>query len=89
VRIVVTSCGKVVVNDRTADADRRSRSDLFKVLKHRVDHLESLIDFLANFGTSQNNLAADEDQEHDLWFHHSINQTRKQFRFIRTKVHVS
>ena len=44
-------------------------------LKHRVDHLECLIDLLAHLRTSQNNLAAHEDQEHDLGLDHSVNET--------------
>lgn len=35
--------------------------DLAEVLEHRVNHLESLVDFLTNFGTGEDNLAANED----------------------------
>jgi len=51
--------------------------DLFEILKHRVDHLESLIDFFTDFGTCQDDLAADEDQENDLRLHHSVDETRE------------
>ena len=46
----------------------------------------SLVDLLANLGASENNLAAHKDQEDDLRFHHAIDQTRKQFRFVRREV---
>lgn len=51
-------------------------------LKHRVDHLKCLIDLLAHLGTCQDDLAADEDQEHDLRLDHTIDETRKQLRLI-------
>jgi hypothetical protein len=55
-------------------------------LQHRVDHLKSLVDLLANFGTSQDNLAADEDEEHNLWLDHAVNETREQLRLVGTEV---
>jgi len=61
-------------------------SDLPEVRKHRVDQLECLIDFFTNFGAGQDDLSADEDQEHNLWFHHTVDETREQFRFIGTEV---
>jgi len=51
--------------------------DLAEVRKHRIDHLESLINFLAYFGTSQDDLATDENQEHNLGLHHAVDQTRE------------
>lgn len=44
-------------------------------LKHGVDHLECLINLLAHLRTGQNNLAAHEDQEHDLGLDHSVDET--------------
>ena len=60
--------------------------DLAEILQHRVDHLKSLIDLLADFGTGQDNLAADEDQKHDLGLDHTVDETREQLRLIRAEV---
>ena len=54
--------------------------------KHRIDHLECLIDLLSHLGTSQDNLAAHEDQEYDLGLDHTIDQTREQLWLVRAKV---
>jgi len=50
----------------------KARSDLFEVLKHRVDHFKGLIDLFSDFRTREDDLAADEYQENDLGFDHSI-----------------
>ena len=42
-------------------------------VQHWVDHLEGLVNLLSNFRASQNNLAADEDEEHDLRLNHTVN----------------
>lgn len=55
-------------------------------LKHGIDHLECLVDFLANLGASEDNLAADEDQQDDLGFDHAVDETREQFRLVRAEV---
>jgi hypothetical protein len=75
--------------DRTADAGSflvQSRSDLLEVLKHGVDHLEGLINLLTDFGTSQDNLATHEDQEHNLRLDHTVDKTREQLRLVGTEV---
>ena len=51
-------------------------------LKHRIDHLKRLIDLLAHLGPCQDDLATDEDQEHDLRLDHTVDETRKQLRLI-------
>jgi hypothetical protein len=63
--------------------------DLAEIRKYRVDQLESLVDLLADFSTSQDNLATDEDQENDLGLHHAIDQTREQLRLVGTEVVVT
>jgi len=63
-----------------------TRSDLLEVLKHRVDHFEGLVNLLSNLGASQDNLAADEDQEHNLGLDHTIDETREQLRLVRAEV---
>jgi len=60
--------------------------DFLEVLKHRVDHFECLVDLFADLGTSQDNLATNKDQEHNLRLDHSINKTREQLRLVRAEV---
>jgi len=45
-----------------------------------------MIDFLAHLCTRENDLAADEDEKHNLWLHHTVDQTREQLRLIGAKV---
>jgi hypothetical protein len=54
--------------------------------EHRIDQLESLINLLTHFGASQNNLTADEDQEHNLGLYHAIDETREQLRLVGAEV---
>ena len=46
-------------------------------VQHWVDHLESLVDLLSNFRTSQDNLATDENEKHNLRFDHAIDLKRR------------
>ena len=55
-------------------------------LQHRVDHLESVVDLLADLGTCQDDLPTHKDQKYDLRPNHAIDQAREQFRFIRTEI---
>ena len=55
-------------------------------MKHRVDQLKSIINFLAHFGTGEDDLAAHEDQKHNLGLDHTIDKTREQLRFVGTEV---
>ena len=57
-----------------------------RTLKHRVDHLESLVNLLAHFGSCQDNLAADEDKEDNLRLDHAVDETREQFRLVGAEV---
>ncbi len=45
--------------------------------KHRIYHLESLIYLLSNLCSSQDDLATDEYQEHNLGFYHAIDKPRE------------
>jgi len=63
-----------------------TRSDFLEVLKHRVDHFKGLVNLFSNFRASQDNFAADEDQEHDLRLDHSVDETREQLRLVRAEV---
>lgn len=55
---------------------------LAEVAKHRVDEFESSIDFLADFGAGEHDLAADEDEKNDLGLHHAVDQAGEQFRLV-------
>ena len=37
-----------------------------QTLKHRVNHLKGLVDLLSDLGSSEDDLATDEDQEDDF-----------------------
>ena len=41
-------------------------------VEHWVDHLERLVNLLSDFRTSQDNLAADKNEEHNLRLDHAI-----------------
>jgi len=45
-----------------------------------------LIDLFSDLCTRQDNLAADEDQENNLWLHHAIDETWEQLWLVRAKV---
>ncbi len=51
-------------------------------VERRIDGLECSIDLLTDFRTSQDNLAAHEDQKDNLRGHHSINETREQLWLV-------
>ena len=55
---------------------------LAEVREHRVDELKGLVDFLAYLGTSEDDLARDEDEQHNLRFHHTVDQTREEFGLV-------
>ncbi len=55
-------------------------------LQHRVDHFKRLVNLLAHLGTGQDNLAADEDQQHNLGLNHAVDETREQLRLVGAKV---
>ena len=55
-------------------------------LKHRVDHLEGLINLFTDFRTSEDDLATDEDEEHNLWLDHTVDETREQLRLVRAEI---
>lgn len=57
-------------------------SGLAEVGEHGVDELECLVDLLADLGTSQDDLAGDEDQEDNLWLHHAVDETREELRLV-------
>jgi len=62
------------------------RSDLAEIREHRVDQLEGLVDLFTDFSAGEDDLPADKDQKNNLRFHHTIDETRKQLRFIGAEV---
>lgn len=48
---------------------------LFKVLENRVDVVEGLVDLLPHLGAGQHHFPGHEDEQHNFWLHHPINQT--------------
>jgi hypothetical protein len=63
--------------------------DLAEILEHRVDQLEGVVDLVSDFGASQDNLAANEDQKHDLRLDHAVDEAREQLRLVRAEVVVA
>ncbi len=45
-----------------------------------------MIDLLTHFRPSQDDLAADEDEENNLGFHHAVDQTGEQLGFVAREV---
>jgi len=58
------------------------RSRLAEVGEHRVDELERLVDLLADLGTSEDDLAGDEDEQDDLRLHHAVDETGEELRLV-------
>jgi len=54
--------------------------------QYRVDRLECCIDLLTYFRSCQNNLAANKDEQDDLWFDHAVDETGEQLRFVRAEM---
>ena len=48
--------------------------------KDRVDLVERHVNLLADLGAREDNLARDENEEHDLGLHHAVNQAGKELR---------
>lgn len=55
---------------------------LAEIREHRVDELEGLVNFLAYLGTSEDDLARDEDEQDNLRLHHTVDQTREEFGLV-------
>ena len=54
-------------------------------VEHWVDHLERLVYFLSDFRTSQDNLAADKNEEHNLRLDHAIDLENRTVSIRRTE----
>lgn len=52
---------------------------LAEVRKDWVDELKGLVDLLPDLGTGEDDLARDEDEEHNLRLHHPVDETWEEF----------
>lgn len=55
-------------------------------LQYWIDGLESLVDFLSNLCTSKHDFTRNEYEQDDLWFDHTIDETREQLWLILNAV---
>lgn len=62
---------------------------LLEAFQDREDRFKSFVDFITNFCASQYNLAGYKNQKYNSRFHHTVNESREQLRFIRAEVSVS
>lgn len=53
--------------------------------KDGVNKLKRLVDLLANLGSGQDNLSADEDEKHNLGLHHAIDKTGEELGLVRAE----
>jgi hypothetical protein len=58
-------------------------------LQDRVDQLEGVVDLVSNFGTSEDDLSAHKDQEHDLGLDHAVDETGEQLWLVGAEVVVA
>lgn len=63
--------------------------DLAEILQDRVDQLEGVVDLISDLGTSEHDLAAHKDQEHNLGLDHAVDETGEQLRLVRAEVVVA
>ncbi|KAJ8607727.1 hypothetical protein MRB53_040115 [Persea americana] len=80
----LSSCGSPA---RVSNAATNFRAALTR--QDRNHDLESLINLLAHLRTRKDNLAADEDEEHNLRLHHAIDQAREQLGLVGAEVVVT
>ena len=59
-----------------------------EALQDRVNVLERVIDLLAGFGSGEHNFARDEDEEHDAWFDHAVDESREQLWLVAAELAV-
>lgn len=59
---------------------------LAEVRKNGVDELECLVNLLTDFGTSEDDLARHEDEEHNFGLHHAIDETWEEFGLLHISI---
>lgn len=85
-----SNLGEVLLVQADRDIDTRCRLvvmdvaalGLAKVREHWVDELERLVDLLAHLGASEDDLAGDEDEQHNFRLHHAVDETGEQLRLV-------
>jgi len=71
------------------DVQPRDISWLAELAQHSVDRVEGGVNLFPDLSSCQDNLARHEDQQHDLGFDHTIDETREQLRFITAELSVT
>lgn len=59
-----------------------------KALQNRIDILQAVDDIPFRFGSGEDDLSVDEDEQHNPWLHHPVDQPWEQFRFVRAELAV-
>lgn len=72
-------CG---VHNCNTGTNGRIVSGLPEIREHGIDELEGLVYLLADPGAGQDEFAGDEDEKHDLGFHHAIDEAREKLGFV-------
>ena len=75
-----------IYQNKVSTAIIRALAKNVLTLKHGINHLEGLVDLLTDLSAGQDDLAAHENEQHDLGLDHAVNETREQLGFVRTKV---
>lgn len=57
-----------------------------EALQNRIDILEAFVNIASGLGPSKNDLAVHKDEQNHPGLDHSIDETRKEFRFIGTEL---
>lgn len=66
----------------------RKRLILSETLQNWINILQTIANLPLGFGPCKNDLSVDENQQNHPWFHHPVDQARKQFRLVRAKLPV-
>lgn len=80
--MLITESGETGFPFAVHGRQRNNGSSLAEVGEYGVDELKGLVHLLADLGTGQNEFARDEDEKHDLGFHHAIDESREELGFV-------
>jgi len=69
-------CEKLVQRCQQTDSNFSEVSECWVYL------FKSLVDLFADLCAGENNFAADKDEQDNLWFDHTIDQAREEFRLV-------
>lgn len=96
-RVPVWGMRREIINARNLTGEEAVREDdqrevgldLAEILQDGVDQLEGVVNLVADLGTSEDNLAAHKDQEHNLGLDHAVDETGEQLRLVGAEVVVA